>query len=141
MGMDQAVLVTVVDDDEMVRDSLRALLEAHRFQVREFESARRYFDTRDGLAEGCLLIDMHMPEMNGLELLQALRTAGDATPGRPLHGRNDPTLEARAIAAGATAVLDKPVTYKVLLAAIRQALGGQVTEYSGPAEPLYAAFP
>jgi FixJ family two-component response regulator len=123
MGMDQALLVTVVDDDEMVRDSLRALLEAHRFQVREFESARRYLDTRDGLAQGCLLIDMHMPAMNGLELLQALRKAGDATPVVLYTGRNDPTLQAQALAAGAMAVLDKPVTYKTLLAAIRQALG------------------
>lgn len=116
-------MITVVDDDDMVRDSLRALLEAHRFQVRDFESARRYLDTRDGFARGCLLVDMHMPEMNGLELLESLRTVGDTTPVVLYTGRNDPALEARALAAGATAVLDKPVTYKTLLAAIRQALG------------------
>jgi len=126
MNSDQRPAVYIVDDDDMVRDSLKALLEAHRFQTRDFNSAQNYLDTRDGLLGGCLLVDMHMPNMNGLELLQALRTAGDATPVVLYTGRNDPTLEARAIAAGASAVLDKPVTYKVLLAAIRQALGVQV---------------
>ena len=126
MNSDRRPVVYIVDDDEMVRDSLKALLEAHRFQVRDFNSAQRYLDARDGPFGGCLLVDMHMPAMNGLELLQALRTAGDATPVVLYTGRNDPALEARAIAAGASAVLDKPVTYKVLLAAIRQALGVQV---------------
>jgi len=123
MNNEQRPTVFIVDDDDMVRDSLRALLEAHRFQVHDFESARRYLDGRDGLIRGCLVVDMHMPDMNGLELLQALRKAGDATPVVLYTGRNDPALEARAMTAGASAVLDKPVTYKILLAAIRQALG------------------
>src|SRR5579872_6461607 len=125
MNSEQRPAVYIVDDDEMVRDSLKALLEAHRFQVRDFDSAQSYLDARDGLFRGCLLVDMHMPNINGLELLQALRTARDATPVVLYTGRNDPTLEARAMAAGASAVLDKPVTYKVLLAAIRQALGAK----------------
>ena len=119
---DQAATVFIVDDDEMVRDSLRALLEAHRFQVHDFESARDYLDDREGLARGCLLADMHMPEMNGLELLRVLREAGDVTPVVLYTGRKDPTLEARALADGASAVLDKPVTHTTLLAAIRRAL-------------------
>jgi len=123
MNNEQRPTVFIVDDDDMVRDSLRALLEAHRFQVHDFESARRYLGGRDGLVRGCLVVDMHMPDMNGLELLQALRKAGDAKPVGLYTGRNDPALEARAMTAGASAVLDKPVTYKILLAAIRQALG------------------
>lgn len=122
MAADGGATVFIVDDDDMVRDSLRALLEAHRFRVRDFDSAARYLDARDGTAQGCLLVDMHMPNMTGLELLQALRAAGDATPVILFTGRNDPTLEARAKASGASAVLDKPMTHTVLLAAIRQAL-------------------
>ena len=119
---DRLPTVFIVDDDEMVRDSLRALLEAHRFQVHDFESARGFLDNRERLARGCLLVDMHMPDMNGLELLQALRKQGDAMPAVLYTGRNDPELEARALTAGASAVLDKPVTHTTLLAAIRQAL-------------------
>ena len=127
MSIDRGATVFVVDDDEMVRDSLRALLEAHRFQVLDFESAGRFLDSRDGIPKGCLLVDMHMPEMNGLQLLQALRMAGDGMPVIIFTGRNDPAIEAQAMALGATAVLDKPVTYKTLLAAIRRALGSGAT--------------
>src|SRR5579863_2108494 len=123
MGDNQTATIFIVDDDEMVRDSLRALLEAHRFRVQDFESARSYLDNREGLPRGCLLLDMHMPDMNGLQLLQALRNAGDATPAVLFTGRNDPALQARALIAGASAVLDKPVTHTTLLAAIRRALG------------------
>lgn len=68
---------------------------------------------------------MHMPEMNGLELLQVLRGARDATPVVLYTGRKDPTLEARALTEGASVVLDKPVTHTTLLAAIRRALGSR----------------
>jgi two-component system, LuxR family, response regulator FixJ len=122
---DQAATAFIVDDDEMVRDSLRALLEAHRFRVHDFESARDFLHDREALARSCLLADMHMPGMNGVELLQVLRQAGDATPVVLYTGRKDPTLEARALAEGASAVLDKPVTHTTLLAAIRCALGSR----------------
>ena len=128
MNSDQRPTVYIVDDDDMVRDSLKALLEAHRFRVRDFNSAQGYLDARDGLFRGCLLVDMHMPNIDGLGLLQALRTARDAPPVVFYTGRNDPALEARAMAAGALTVLDKPVTYKVLLATIRQALKSSRTE-------------
>jgi FixJ family two-component response regulator len=122
MIVGEGATVFIVDDDEMVRDSLRALLEAHRFRVQDFGSAQAYFCGRVEPARGCLLADMHMPDMNGLELLQALRMAGDAVPVVVYTGRRDLALEARALAAGASAVLEKPVTHATLLAAIRQAL-------------------
>lgn len=125
MTVDRDIIVSVVDDDEMVRNSLRALLEAHRFQVRDFASARQYLKSRDGSVGGCLLLDLHMPDMNGLELLQVLKKSRDSVPVVVFTGRNDPGLEARARALGAADVLDKPITYKALFAAIERALGSK----------------
>jgi two-component system, LuxR family, response regulator FixJ len=122
MTVDSDITVFIIDDDEMVRDSLKALLEAHRFRVQEFGSGRQYLATRDGSIRGCLLLDMHMPDMSGLDLLEALRNRGDDVPVVVFSGRSDPVLDARAKALGASEVLDKPVGYKRLLAAIQQAV-------------------
>ncbi len=125
MPLDLNATVLIVDDDEMVRDSLKALLEAHRVPVRDFSSAKEYLAYRNGAGPRCLVLDMHMPEMGGLELLQKLREGGDSIPVIAITGRNDPALEARAKALGASAVLDKPVSHKILFAAINQALAAR----------------
>jgi FixJ family two-component response regulator len=125
MPLDLEATVLIVDDDDMVRDSLKALLEAHRIQVQDFGSAKEYLAYRNGKGPRCLVLDMHMPEIGGLELLQRLRESGDSIPVVAITGRNDPVLEARAKALGASAVLDKPISHKVLFAAINQALAAR----------------
>ncbi|HYF86548.1 response regulator transcription factor [Azospirillum sp.] len=107
-GMPGAGIVHIVDDDEPVRDSLKALLEAFSFDVRDFSSCREFLDTFDGNPQGCLVLDLHMPVMSGLEFLE--RHGGDlhGMPVIMVSGRGDPATFARAKEAGVVAVLEKP---------------------------------
>jgi two-component system response regulator FixJ len=114
--------IFVVDDDDVVRDSLNALLGARQYDVIEFDSGRAFLDRSPTLAAGCLLLDVHMPDMTGIDLLKTLREQGNAIPTIIMTGRKDPGIEADARALGVVAVLDKPVTHTVLFAAIEQAL-------------------
>jgi two-component system, LuxR family, response regulator FixJ len=117
--------VWVVDDDEAVRDSMRILLESHGLTVRDFASARASLADR-APAEGCLLLDLHMPEMSGLELLEKLRSDHIRTPAIIMTGRSDAGLRARAQRAGAIAFLDKPVDEDELLGSIEQAFSAGI---------------
>jgi FixJ family two-component response regulator len=115
-------LVCVVDDDAAVRDSMRVLLESHGLTVRDYASARAFLDdgeTRRSAA--CLLLDLHMPDMNGLELLETLRRMKVDTAAIVITGRSDTALKARAHRAGALGLLDKPVDEDELLQSIDRA--------------------
>lgn len=118
--------VCVVDDDEVVRDSLNALL-SRQYSVLEFASGMDYLKRAAGVTLGCLLVDVHMPEMTGLELLKILRAQGNPVPAVVMTGRKDPAIEAEAKALDVVALLDKPVSHTVLFAAIEKALVSQNT--------------
>jgi len=115
-------LVCVVDDDADNRDSLQALLEASGYAVLTFASAADYLHApaRDDI--GCLLLDMHMPGIGGIELIERLRERGDETPAILLtvDGRD---LSKLAEAAGAIKGLHKPVNDGDLLLWIERAMG------------------
>jgi two-component system, LuxR family, response regulator FixJ len=114
--------IAVVDDDEMVRDSLRALLETFSYTVIDFADGDSYLERDPGTSTGCLILDAHMPRKSGFEVLRALRTSGDMTPVILITGRNDRLLEARAQAESSVVILDKPFPKARLLAAIESAL-------------------
>lgn len=114
--------VFVVDDDEVVRDSLKVLLESRGFTVHDFASGRQFLDRKDGVTADCLILDVHMPDMTGTELLKILRNAGDLLPVILITGRNDPVIQAQAKEFGAVTLLDKPVAHAALFAAIQQAV-------------------
>jgi two-component system, LuxR family, response regulator FixJ len=100
-------MVDIIDDDDAVRDSTRALLESYGYEVRDHASAEMFLkQTR--LKPVCLLVDQHMPGMTGLDLLEYLRAQGDQTPALMMTGRSDPSLEPRALRIGVT-LLQKPV--------------------------------
>ena len=103
-----AGIVHIVDDDEPVRDSLKALLEAFSFDVRDFSSCREFLDRYDGNPQGCLVLDLHMPVMSGLEFLERHRGDLHGMPVIMVSGRGDPATFARAKEAGVVAVLEKP---------------------------------
>lgn len=113
--------VCVVDDDEAVRDSMRILLESLGMEVTDFRSATDFL-AQDGETDvGCLLLDLHMPGMTGLELLEHLRDEGTRLPTIIITGRSDPVLRERAIRAGALALLDKPVDGDLLVSSLERA--------------------
>lgn len=114
--------IYIVDDDELFRDSLKVLLEGRHFQVEEFASGPAYLKQRSATANGCLVLDNQMPEMSGLELLQALRQHRDATPVILITGQRDRATETQAKELGAVAVLDKPIPHASFFKAIEQAL-------------------
>jgi FixJ family two-component response regulator len=114
--------IYIVDDDDSVRDSARALLEAYDHEVEDFGSAREILESFDHLVDGCLLLDLNMPDMGGIELLELLRRRGDTIPVIVVTAQNDVGVLDRARRAGAYAVLEKPVD-DTLIKTIGQALG------------------
>jgi FixJ family two-component response regulator len=119
------LLVAVVDDDEAVRRAFVRLLRSADFDALSFASARAFLSAFYALNVDCVVVDLHMPEMTGLDLQIHLRsTHPDATP--PvliLTGHDDPDVRARCIAAGAQAFLQKPVDSETLLQEIRRLTG------------------
>jgi FixJ family two-component response regulator len=114
--------VCVVDDDEAVRDSTRLLLEAVGYEARGYDCAAAFLLVFDPKSAGCLIFDIHMPDMDGLELLAEIRRQGATTPVLIVSGRSDAKLGERARASGALAVLQKPVDDDELLALVEKAL-------------------
>ena len=118
-----AAVVYVVDDDESVRSSLRRLLSSAGFNVEVFESARAFLAAPRGDVPGCLILDVQMPELSGLELQSEL--AADERGSLPiifLTAHGDIPMSVRAIKAGALEFLTKPFQERDLVGAIQQAI-------------------
>jgi two-component system response regulator FixJ len=113
--------VFIVDDDPGVRRSLRVLLESANFAVQDFPSAKTFLanDIRSG---GCLIADIRMPEMSGLELQEELIRRGIALPVIVITGHGDVPLAVRAMRAGAIDFIEKPFDDEIMLASLRKAL-------------------
>jgi two-component system response regulator FixJ len=116
-------LVSVVDDDERLRRSVRNLLSSVGFQVETFASAEEFLLSSHREQTGCLVLDLRMPGMTGLELLARLAATGSRIPAIILTAHNDEEAQRRALQAGAAAFLGKPFRGDVLLDAVRTALG------------------
>lgn len=100
--------VAVIDDDPDVLDSLRLMLEVAGYRVAAYGSARAFLaDRASGMA--CLILDHHMPEMTGLDLVVRLRTEGVCVPVLLITGRSSPALLARAAELDVAKVLEKPL--------------------------------
>jgi len=113
--------VCIVDDDDAVRDSLGILLDAHGIDVESFPTPSRFLQHAGAIAADCLVFDLHMPEMSGLELAETIRDRRMAMPVILITGRGDIMLPQRMEKAGVAAVLPKPVSDDDLIGAIRQA--------------------
>jgi FixJ family two-component response regulator len=105
-----------------VRDSLRLLLECEGFDAREFASCREFLADGRTSNGDCLILDVHMPGMSGIELLESMRRRGDMLPAIVISGRTDTMTTNRARAAGAFAIVDKPYHPEELLCLVHRAL-------------------
>ncbi len=117
-----AALVHVIDDDEAVRDSLALLLDAAGIAVRTHASATAFLALAPTLGAGCVLTDVRMPDLDGLDLQRKLTEAGVTLPVIVMTGHGDVPLAVAALKAGAADFLEKPFDDKRLIAAVRTAL-------------------
>ncbi|HTW70393.1 MAG TPA: response regulator [Acetobacteraceae bacterium] len=108
--------VGVVDDDAAVCESLRFLLEAAGHVVVAFHSADEFLAAADSDKLDCLLLDHHMPQVTGLELLRRLRQDGRQVPVALMTGSPSAQLNQQALALGAVVVLEKPLAEQALFA-------------------------
>jgi len=113
--------VHVVDDDEAIRDSLRVSLESAGFAVRTYDSAKGFLAVASGLG-GCVLTDVRMPEIDGLELQERLNECGALLSVVVMTGQGDIPVAVRAMKAGAVDFLEKPFDDTRLFDAVRRAL-------------------
>jgi two-component system, LuxR family, response regulator FixJ len=114
----------IIDDDEAVRDSLAVLLETHGVAAATYASAKAFLDVLAAGAEGCVVTDVQMPDMNGLELLAVLRAGGHRMPVILATARAGRGMAAEAMAQGAWALLEKPFAPDAFVEAVRAALRG-----------------
>jgi FixJ family two-component response regulator len=132
MGHDDARVVSIVDDDESLRRSVRNLLMSVGFRVETFDSAEAYLRAPDREETGCLLLDLRMPGMSGLDLLGHLSAAGSRVPVVVLTAHSDAEARRKTLYAGAIAFLGKPFHGDALLDAVRSALA-EAEPCGGPA--------
>lgn len=114
--------VFVVDDDEQIRDMLRTLIESIAIPVETYTSAEQFLNAYDPNRMGCLLLDVRMPGMSGIRLLEYLHTKGPHLPVILLTGHGDIPMTVRAMQNGAFDFFEKPFNNQQLLERIQDAL-------------------
>lgn len=115
--------IAVVDDDESVRKALKRLLRASNLDAKTFESGGDFLASLASYQPDCVILDLHMPGMNGLDVQRQLTRNGVPLPVVIITGHDEPQTRAQCLAAGATAYMCKPLDEEVLLDAIRRAIG------------------
>lgn len=115
-------VVHVIDDDAAVRDSLAFLLETADLTARTYDSATSFLDALPDLEHGCIVTDVRMPVMNGVELVRRLKELGVPDPVIVITGHADVPLAVEAMKAGVVDFIEKPFDDDALLRAIRSAL-------------------
>lgn len=114
--------VAIVDDDSAVRKALTRLLGASAIRSRAYASGREFLDSLSADPPDCLIVDLHMPEMTGLELQAELAQTGARIPTIVITAHHDTGLRERCLAAGAAAYLTKPLDDVLLLTSISSAV-------------------
>ena len=113
--------IAIVDDEEPVRKALKRLLVASGFEVDSYGSGKDFLASQLPTPD-CLILDMHMPGMTGLQVIDALRTAGRELPTVIITAYDAPEISAQCRAAGVSAYLRKPLDERVLLNSISASL-------------------
>jgi two-component system response regulator FixJ len=126
-------VVHVVDDEEPVRKSLAFLLTMTGFTVRVHDSATSFLRIAPTAGKACLITDLRMPDMNGVELLERLKDAGASIPAVVITGHGDVPMAVAAMKAGAVDFIEKPFESEALVEAIKRA-ASQLEERPAPVE-------
>lgn len=122
--MPKPSLVAVVDDEESVRRALERLLRSAGFAVETFSSGAEFLLTLPEHLPACLVLDLHMPDLSGLDVQILLERERLAVPVVVITGHDTPETRKRVVARGAKAYLRKPVDDRMLINAINNAIGG-----------------
>ncbi len=122
--------VFVIDDDRAMRDSLRFLIASLNLKVEDFGTAEEFLEVYDASRPGCILLDVRMPGLSGLDLLDILRGDRQSPPVLLITGHADVPMAVRALKSGAFDFIEKPLDDRVLLDRIRQALAANVERRS-----------
>ena len=117
-------LVAIVDDDQSVRSALFGLMRAVGLEARAFASAEEFLESDEQRRTGCLIADICMPGMSGLELKAQLNASECRIPTIFITALGDEKTRKRALEAGAVEFVPKPFNHKALVASIRAALAG-----------------
>jgi FixJ family two-component response regulator len=112
----------IIDDDEAVRESTRALLTSWRIAVRTYASGREFLQKLTPATFGCIILDLHMPDVSGFQMLDILRERGCLIPVILFTGRADAATEEMARLSNATAILTKPVSEDKLIGLVQSLL-------------------
>src|SRR5499426_86995 len=126
--------VHVIDDDEAARDSLAFLLRTAKIDVKTYESATAFLAVASNVKSGCIITDVRMPEISGIDLLRRLKELNICVPVIVVTGHGDVPLAVEAMKVGAAEFLEKPFDDEVLLNAVRSALNKQNTDSKRQAE-------
>jgi two-component system, LuxR family, response regulator FixJ len=130
----EASIVHVIDDDEAARDSLAFMLGTAKIDVKTYESATAFLAVASNVKSGCIITDVRMPEISGIDLLRRLKELNIGVPVIVVTGHGDVPLAVEAMKIGAAEFLEKPFDDEVLLNAVRSALNKQNTDSKRQAE-------
>lgn len=121
--MTDNAVVHIIDDDDSARDALVFRLRNAKLKVQEYGSAEAFLKALSGVDAGCVVTDVRMPGMSGIDLLRKMRELDLGLPVIVITGHGDVPLAVEAMRIGAADFLEKPYDDKVLLASVRRALG------------------
>jgi len=127
-------VVHIIDDDEGLRESLAFLLRSAAFEVRSFESAKTFLDALPDTSADCVITDIRMPDMSGIELLRRLKELKVGVPVIVITGHGDIALAVEAMKIGAADFFEKPFDDDLLVASVRAALRRQEDQTKRGAE-------
>lgn len=121
--MSQTPVICVVEDDESLRTAMVGLLRSFGYGARGFASAEAVLGTEAMAGCGCIVADIQLPGLSGLELKARLDQAGERTPVILVTARSEPAWQEKAEACGAICLLSKPFAEEALMSCVRRALG------------------
>ncbi len=115
-------VINIVDDDRMARESLKWLAESAHLSVLEYECGQKFLDSFDYRSPGCVVLDVRMPDINGMELYARLKETGATLPVIIVTGHADVAMAVRAMKAGAYDFIEKPYNDALMLELLQSAI-------------------